>query len=107
MDGLKLTWKTERDGGMLYIREGNRCIALMADDGRALTNGLEGTEDEARRIVACVNKLMEWSIEQLEDEFLLARPINSCDVNIPAKEIDSTLTWTEAHDERTPDDPAD
>ncbi len=36
----------------------------------------------ARRIVACVNKLAGWSIEQLEDEFLLTRPVNSCDVSI-------------------------
>ena len=36
----------------------------------------------ARRIVACVNKLAGWDIHQLEDEFLLARPVNSCDVSI-------------------------
>ncbi len=47
-------WIAESDGGMLYLVEepSRRVIALFADDGRAITEGLAGTVEDVERIIA-------------------------------------------------------
>lgn len=60
-------WSAERDEGMLYLlTQDRRVIALLSDDERALTSGLEGTEADARRIVACINACVGIPTETLE-----------------------------------------
>jgi len=60
-------WEVERDGGMLYlVTKSRQVIALLSDDGRAERSGLEGTEADARRIVACVNATAGIPTERLE-----------------------------------------
>lgn len=45
-------WRAERDGGMLYVRTDSVCLALLDDDGRALFEGLSGTDADGRLMAA-------------------------------------------------------
>lgn len=64
-------WIAERDGGMLYLRNGDHTVvALLADDGRAIPSGLEGNDDDARLLAAAPDlleaaKAMEYCWNEL------------------------------------------
>jgi len=63
-------WDYKRDDGSfyLYARDINPLYYYIG-----IINDIHGdNEANARRIVACVNKLAEWSIEDLEDDTIRA-----------------------------------